>query len=280
MKFPSRAWERFRRNVPALVGLVIATLVALFAVLGPTLYATDPFDMAGESYLPPGASAKFPLGTDALGRDVLAGLISGSRISLVVGLAAMGSAVLIGILLGAVAGYFRGVVDEVLMRFTEFVQTIPTFLLVLALIAVMGPATGSIVLAVCLASWPAVARLVRAEFLSMRERDFVQSCVVAGMSETRIMFTQILPNSMSPVIVYASIIFANAVLIEAALAFLGLGDPNAMSWGMMIGNGRESLRTAWYLSAVPGVAILLTVLSINLIGEGVNDALNARAHNG
>lgn len=280
MRFASREWGRFRRNVPAVVGLVIATLVALCAIVGPTLYGVDPFDMIGESYLAPGASAEFPLGTDALGRDVLAGLISGARISLIVGLTAMGSAVLIGIVIGAVSGYFRGVVDEVLMRLTEFVQTIPTFLLVLALIAIMGPSTQSIVLAVCIASWPAVARLVRAEFLSMRDREFVQSCVVAGMSEVRIMFTQILPNSLSPVIVYASIIFANAVLIEAALAFLGLGDPNAMSWGMMIGNGRDSLRTDWYLSAIPGVAILLTVLSINLIGEGINDALNARAHKG
>lgn len=215
-----------------------------------------------------------------MGRDVLAGLISGSRVSLLIGFSAMVSALLIGIVVGAIAGYFRGVVDDVLMRLTECVQTIPLFLLVLALVGILGPSIGSIVLAVCVASWPAVARLVRAEFLSMRERDFVQSCVVAGMSELRIMFTQILPNSLSPVIVYASIIFANAVLIEAALAFLGLGDPNVMSWGMMIGNGRESLRTAWYLSAVPGVAILLTVLSINLIGEGINDALNSRAHKG
>ncbi|MGD9946102.1 MAG: ABC transporter permease, partial [Burkholderiaceae bacterium] len=215
-------------------------------------------------------------GTDALGRDVLAGLISGARVSLLVGLAAMSSAIVIGIVVGAAAGYLGGAVDEILMRLTEFVQTVPAFLLVLALIAIMGPSNGSIVIAVCVSSWPPVARLVRAEFLSLRERDFVQSCVVVGMSRARIMFSQILPNSLSPVIVYSSIIFANAVLIEAALAFLGLGDPNVMSWGAMIGSGRESLRTDWYLSAVPGAAILLTVLSINLLGEGVNDALNAR----
>ncbi|ODU71456.1 MAG: hypothetical protein ABT05_01075 [Lautropia sp. SCN 66-9] len=185
-------------------------------------------------------------------------------------------AIVIGIVVGSVAGYFGGVADEVLMRLTEFVQTIPVFLLVLALIAILGPSNESIVLAVCVSSWPPVARLVRAEFMSLREREFVQSCIVVGMGRLRIIFTQILPNSLAPVIVYSSIIFANAVLIEAALAFLGLGDPNVMSWGAMIGSGRESLRTDWYLSAVPGIAILLTVLSINLLGEGVNDALNAR----
>ncbi|MGE0805266.1 MAG: ABC transporter permease [Burkholderiaceae bacterium] len=276
MSSSSRAWNRFLSNRPAVAGLLVAIVIAAAAVLGPVLYDVDPFDMVGTSLLAPGVDSQFPLGTDALGRDVLAGLISGARVSLLVGLAAMSSAIVIGIVVGAAAGYLGGAVDEILMRLTEFVQTVPAFLLVLALIAIMGPSNGSIVIAVCVSSWPPVARLVRAEFLSLRERDFVQSCVVVGMSRARIMFSQILPNSLSPVIVYSSIIFANAVLIEAALAFLGLGDPNVMSWGAMIGSGRESLRTDWYLSAVPGAAILLTVLSINLLGEGVNDALNAR----
>ncbi|MBN9430435.1 MAG: ABC transporter permease [Burkholderiales bacterium] len=276
MSSASRAWARLRRNAPAMAGLAMAAFIAGVAIFGPMLYGVDPFDMLGDAVIAPGVDPQFPLGTDALGRDVLAGLISGARVSLVVGVAAMLSAIVIGIVVGSVAGYFGGVADEVLMRLTEFVQTIPVFLLVLALIAILGPSNESIVLAVCVSSWPPVARLVRAEFMSLREREFVQSCIVVGMGRLRIIFTQILPNSLAPVIVYSSIIFANAVLIEAALAFLGLGDPNVMSWGAMIGSGRESLRTDWYLSAVPGIAILLTVLSINLLGEGVNDALNAR----
>ena len=160
------------------------------------------------------------------------------------------------------------------MRFTEVFQTIPNFVFVIVLVAIFKPTIETIVVTIGIVSWPPIARLVRAEFLSLREREFVQSCVVIGMSEPRIILTQILPNCLAPVIVLASIMVATAILIEAGLSFLGLGDPNVMSWGKMIGDARDSLRTAWYLSAIPGVAILLTVLSINLVGEGLNDALN------
>jgi peptide/nickel transport system permease protein len=182
----------------------------------------------------------------------------------------------IGITIGGVAGYFRGWVDDVLMRITEMFQTIPSFIFMIVLITIFRPVIRNIVVVIAIVSWPPIARLVRAQFLSLREREFVQSCVVVGMSELRIIGTQILPNCLAPVIVLASILVATAILIEAGLSFLSLGDPNVMSWGRMIGDGRESLRTAWYLSAAPGVAILLTVLALNLVGEGLNDALNPR----
>ena len=209
-----------------------------------------------------------------MGRDVLAGLIHGARVSLLIGVTATAAALGIGLLVGALAGYFRGWIDDVLMRFTEVFQTIPNFIFVIVLVAIFKPTIETIVVTIGIVSWPPIARLVRAEFLSLREREFVQSCIVVGMSEPRIILTQILPNCLAPVIVLASIMVATAILIEAGLSFLGLGDPNVMSWGKMIGDARDSLRTAWYLSAIPGVAILLTVLSINLVGEGLNDALN------
>jgi len=178
--------------------------------------------------------------------------------------------------LGAVAGYLGGFADDAVMRFTEFFQTIPTFLFAIVLVAIMTPSRGSIILAISVISWPPIARLVRGEFMAMREREFVQAAVCLGMTDFTIIFRQILPNVLSPIIVAGSLMVATAILIEASLAFLGLGDANAMSWGFMIGAGRSFLRDAWWLCAIPGVAILLTVLSINLLGEGINDALNPR----
>lgn len=269
-------WQRFRRNRAALLGLVLFAIVVLTAAFGPALYATDPWAFVARPFLWPGERAEFLFGSDYMGRDVLAGLIHGARVSLMIGLAATGAALGIGVLVGALAGYFRGWLDDVLMRFTEVFQTIPNFIFAIVLVAIFKPTIETIVLTIGIVSWPPIARLVRAEFLSLREREFVQSCVIIGMSEPRIILTQILPNCMAPVVVLASILVATAILIEAGLSFLGLGDPNVMSWGKMIGDARDSLRTAWYLSAIPGVAILLTVLSINLVGEGLNDALNPR----
>ena len=193
-----------------------------------------------------------------------------------VGLVATIVAVSVGTLLGAFAGFYRGWIDDALMRFTEFFQTIPTFLFAIVLVAIMSPSRGSIVLAIAVISWPPIARLVRGQFMATREREFVQAAICLGMTDAAIIFRQILPNVLSPIIVAGSLMVATAILIEAALAFLGLGDPNAMSWGFMIGAGRSFLRDAWWLCAIPGIAILLTVLSINLVGEGVNDALNPR----
>lgn len=270
-------WKRFLHHKLAVAGLALFVFIALVALLGPTLYPQDPWAMDGTPGTWPGEDAQFPLGTDALGRDVLAGLIRGTRVTLLVGTSSMLIALVLGIVLGSAAGYFRGKVDAVFLKIAEVFQTTPLFIFVLTVIAITGPSFTTIVLAIALSSWPTVMRLVRAEFLTLREREFVQYCVAVGMSEARIIATQILPNAVSPAIVYASLIFATAILAEAALSFLGLSDPNVMSWGAMIGSGRESLRTSWYLSAIPGLAILVTVLAVNLVGEGVNDALNPRS---
>jgi peptide/nickel transport system permease protein len=269
-------WRRFIRNRPAVLGLLLLLLVVLVAAIGPILFPQDPWALAGRPFVWPGVDMAHPLGTDMLGRDVLAGIIHGAYVSLMIGITATAMALSLGITLGAIAGYFGGWVDDLLMRITEVFQTMPHFIFVVVLVAIFQPAAATIVLAIAAVAWPGIARLLRAEFLSLRSREFVQSCIVVGMGELRIIFTQILPNCMAPVIVMASIMVATAILIEAGLAFLGLGDPNVMSWGTMIGNGREALRTAWYLSAIPGIAILLTVLAINLVGEGLNDALNPR----
>jgi peptide/nickel transport system permease protein len=269
-------WQRYRKNRAAVLGLSVFGVVAATAIVGPLLYNSDPWALATRPFLWPGDRPGFPLGSDAMGRDVLAGVIHGAWVSLLIGLTATAAAVGIGTTIGAFSGYFRGWVDDALMRLTEVFQTIPNFIFVIVLVAIFKPSIRTIVLAIAIVSWPPIARLVRAEFLTLRRREFVQACIALGMSESRIIWRQILPNCLAPVIVLGSIMVATAILVEAGLAFLGLGDPNVMSWGKMIGDGRGSLRTAWYLSAIPGVAILLTVLSLNLVGEALNDALNPR----
>ncbi len=267
-------WRRFVRNRPAAFGLAFLAFVVVLALGAPLLFPGDPFRIVDMTFLPPFGAYLF--GTDSLGRDIAAGIAHGGRTSLMVGLVASIVAVSIGTLLGAVAGFYRGWIDDALMRFTEFFQTIPTFLFAIVLVAIMSPSRGSIIVAIAVISWPPIARLVRGEFMAMREREFVQAAICLGMTDLAIIFRQILPNVLSPIIVAGSLMVATAILIEAALAFLGLGDSNAMSWGFMIGAGRSFLRDAWWLCAIPGIAILLTVLSINLVGEGVNDALNPR----
>ena len=267
-------WHRFIRNRPAAIGLAFLAIVVVVSLGAPVFFAGDPFRIVGKPFLPPFGAYLF--GTDSLGRDIAAGIAHGGRTSLMVGLVATIVAVSVGTLLGAFAGFYRGWIDDALMRFTEFFQTIPTFLFAIVLVAIMSPSRGSIVLAIAVISWPPIARLVRGQFMATREREFVQAAICLGMTDAAIIFRQILPNVLSPIIVAGSLMVATAILIEAALAFLGLGDPNAMSWGFMIGAGRSFLRDAWWLCAIPGIAILLTVLSINLVGEGVNDALNPR----
>ena len=269
-------WTRFQRNRSAVAGLGILCVIVSTALFGPLIYPVDPWAMVARPFIWPGADAAAPLGSDVLGRDVLSGLINGARVSLAIGLSATAAAVTIGVIVGSVAGYFRGILDDILMRLTEVFQTVPNFLFVIVLVSIFQPSVVTISIAIGIVSWPPVARLVRGQFLTLRQRAFVESCVVIGMSTPRIIFSQILPNCIAPVVVTASIMVATAILMEAALAFLGLGDPNVMSWGAMIGFGRQSLRTAWYLAAIPGIAIQLTVLSISFVGEGLNDALNPR----
>ncbi len=267
-------WRRFRRNKGAVLGLVILLIVVLLAILAPVLYTYSPWSMVQRPFLLPFDREGFWFGTDTLGRDIGAGLAFGAQISLLVGIVSTLVALAIGVVLGAFAGYYGGLLDNALMRFTEFFQTIPNFALAIVLVAIFQPSTISIIIAIGVVSWPPVARLVRGEFLSLRSREFVQASVVLGQRNTRIIVSQILPNTLSPVIVMASLMVAQAILLESSLSFLGLGDPNTMSWGYMIGAARTVIRQAWWMSFFPGMAILLTVLSLNLVGEGLNDALN------
>jgi peptide/nickel transport system permease protein len=236
--------------------------------------------MVQRPFLPPFTLAKVPLGTDALGRDVMAGIIHGARVSLLVGLISTVASLTVGIPLGAAAGYFGGKIDDALMRFTEFFQTVPSFALAIVLVAIMQPSIYSIVAAIAIVSWPPVARLVRGEVLSLRTREYVQAAVVTGQTNWWIIWREILPNALSPVIVLASLMVATAILLESSLSFLGLGDPNLMSWGYMVGAGRTVIRQAWWITVFPGIAILVSVLALNLIGEGLNDALNPRLAKG
>ncbi|MEJ8851286.1 ABC transporter permease [Variovorax rhizosphaerae] len=272
----SAFWRRFRRNKGAVIGLAVLLLVAVVAGIGPAFTENDPWAMVQQPFLHPWTEPGFALGTDALGRDILSGVLYGARISLLVGLVSTVVALLIGVTVGALAGYFGGWVDAGLMRFTELFQSVPSFALAIVLVAIFQPSIYSIVSAIAIVSWPPVARLVRGEFLTLRQRDFVQAALLAGESTPRIMLTQILPNAMSPIIVMASLMVATAILLESSLSFLGLGDPNQMSWGYMVGAARTVLRQAWWMAVFPGVAIVLTVLALNLVGEGLNDGLNSR----
>ena len=266
--------SHFAKNRGALIGSFILLAVVFTGLSCSLLFEESPWMMVGQPLLLPFQNSEFWLGTDMLGRDIAAGLAYGARVSLLVGVISTLVAVVVGVLLGALAGYYGGWIDDVLMRFTEFFQTIPQLAMAVVLVAILSPSIYSIVGAIAIVSWPPVARLVRGEFLSLKQREFVQAAIVIGQRPWQIIFTQILPNAMSPIIVTASLMIATAILTESALAFLGLGDRNMMSWGFMIGASRTMLREAPWMSVMPGVAILLTVLAINLIGEGLNDALN------
>lgn len=269
-------WKRFRYNRGAVIGLVILGLVIVTAIAAPFLFPQSPWKMVQRPFLPPLTDDTLWLGTDALGRDVLSGLAHGAYVSLLVGLVSTIVALAIGVPVGALAGYFVGRTDDVLMRFTEFFQTIPSFALAIVLLAIFQPSLTYVIIAIAIVSWPPVARLVRGEVLSLRTREFVEAATLQGLGSTQIILRHVLPNALPSIIVLASLMVAQAILLESSLSFLGLGDPNIMSWGYMIGAARTVIRTAWWLSFLPGMAILLTVLALNLIGEGLNDALNPR----
>lgn len=265
-------WRAYRKNYGAVLGLIIVVLIILVAAVGPTVYPRDPFEMSGLPFSKP--FGEFFLGTDMLGRDIVAGLIHGARVSLLIGLVATFCATLVGVFFGAISGYYGGRVDDVLMRITEFFLTIPSFMLAILLVAVFSPSITSIVVAIATVSWPSVARLTRAEVLALREREFVLAFRAMGMPNWRIIVRHILPNALPSIVVVSSLMVATAILTESGLSFLGLGDPNLMTWGYMIGISRTVLRTAWWMTAIPGIAILIAVLAINLVGEGLNDAMN------
>jgi peptide/nickel transport system permease protein len=268
-------WKAFARNRGAVVGLAILALVVLAAVFANLIYPQSPWDMAAMPFQPP-LSDDALLGSDTLGRDIAAGIVHGARVSLLIGLSSTAVALLIGVTLGAIAGYHGGVVDDAIMRFTELFQTIPNFVLAVVLVAIFTPSIANITMAIAVVSWPPLARLARGEFMALRSREFVQAAITTGQGTGTVILRQILPNSLSPIIVSASLTVATAILLESSLSFLGLGDPNVMSWGYMIGAARTVIRQAWWMSFFPGIAILLTVLALNLVGEGLNDALNPK----
>jgi peptide/nickel transport system permease protein len=272
-----RRLRAFLRNPTFIAGLAILAVFVLIALFAGLISPGDPQDMVAQPLLWPGDDAQYPLGTDSLGRDVLAQLVYGTRASLLVGVAAAAIGLAIGMVVGALAGFFGGWVDTLLMRLVELFQTTPTFLLVIVILVIVEPTLPTIAVAIGLASWPTVARLVRAQFRSLRESDFVMAARSLGYSRLRIIVQEILPNALPPVIVAASVMIANAILTEAGLSFLNMRDPNVISWGGMIGDGRDQLRNAWFLTALPGAAIALAVLSLNLVGDGLNEILNPRS---
>lgn len=273
-------WLRiFFSNPSAVIGLALLVLIGAMSILAPILAPVDPWDMVGRPFLPP-FGEQFSLGTDTLGRDVFAGIVHGSRVSLIVGLVATIISILMGLIIGGLAGYFSGKVDLILMRFTEVFQTIPSFVLAILLVAIFQPSIASTIFAIALVSWPPIARLTRAEFLTLRNQEYVAAAIAAGRGPWDIATREILPNAIPPIVVMGSLGVATAILLETAISFLGLGDPNVTSWGYMIGVGRTVLRQAWWMSVFPGLAIIATVLAVNLVGEGLNDAFNPRLREG
>jgi len=265
------------RTPEGAIGLGLIAVLALVALLAPVLSPGDPLRIAGRALTAPFTDPAFPLGTDRLGRDVLAGIVHGARTSLLVGLAAALAALAIGLCVGLAAGFAGGLVDEALMRVVDAFQIVPSFLLALAFVSVIGASVPVVVLAIALGAWADPARLTRAQVLSVRERDYVASARTIGMHPVEIAFREILPNVLPPVLALSAIIVAAAILTEAALSFLGLGDPNIVTWGSMIAEGRNVLRSSPFLSIFPGIALVVTVVGVYLLSEGLGKAL---AHRG
>lgn len=268
--------SRLVRSPAGAIGLALLSLLALTAIFAGVIFPGDPLSIVGPALVQPFADASLPLGTDRLGRDVLAGVVHGTRASLAVGIAAAVVALVIGSLVGTVAGFAGGLVDEALMRVVDAFQIVPSFLLALAFVSVAGASLPVVVLAIALGAWTAPARLARAEVLSIRERDYVAAARVIGMHPLEIALREVLPNALGPVLALSSVIVASSVLIEAALSFLGLSDPNIVTWGSMIAEGRNVLRSAPFLSIFPGIALMLTVLGVYLFSEGLAEALAKR----
>lgn len=270
------AWRMFRRNVPALVGTVILGAIVLITLYGAFVFSGDPYEIVWAPHEPPGVTAEFPLGTDYLGRDLIAGLLTGGGPTLAVGASAAALTMVIGVTLGALAGYFGGWVDNLLMRFTEFFQVLPALLFAMVLVTLFSPSLTMIAIAIGVVSWPQTARLTRAEFLKIKKLEYVTAARAIGAKDGRIMWRVILPNALPPLIVSATLTVGVAILFEAGLSFLGLGDPNTMSWGLMIGANRAYILDAWWPVTFPGLAIFLTVFAVSLIGDGLNDAFNPK----
>ena len=266
-----------RRYPLAIIGFIIIASILLLALIAPLIAPYDPNAINVKAILL-SPSNNHLMGTDGLGRDVFSRMLYGSRISLMVGFVAVGIATVIGIILGAIAGFYRGWVDTLIMRLVDVMLSIPTFFLILAVIAFLTPSIWNIMIVIGLTSWMGVTRLVRAEFLSLRHREFVLAAQTLGAKDMRLIFTHLLPNSLTPIIVSSILGIASAVLVESGLSFLGLGvqAPQA-SWGNILTDGKEYIQFAWWLSLFPGLAILITVLGYNLLGDGLRDAYNPRS---
>ncbi len=269
-------WKRVKNNRTAVIGLSVILAIGVLAVGAPLFapYDSSAIDVDNTLAAP---TWSHPLGTDELGRDILSRMIWGGRVSLKVGFVAVGIAISIGIFIGALAGFYGGIIDSLLMRFVDMMLCFPTFFLILAVIAIVEPSITTIMIVIGLTSWMDVSRLVRAEILTLKERDFVLAARAIGARDFRVIFRHILPNALSPVFVSATFGVAGAILTESGLSFLGLGvQPPDPSWGNILYSGKDYILTAWWLSVFPGLAILISVLCYNLVGEGLRDALDPR----
>jgi peptide/nickel transport system permease protein len=273
---PAReALRMFLRNPSAIAGMVMLAIVLLVTIVGPWVYPADPFEIVTMPQTPP-FSADAWLGSDQMGRDVLTGIVYGGRATLLVGAFAALLSVSIGVTLGALAGYYGGRIDALLMRVTEFFQVLPALLFAMVVVTLFSPSLLIVTLAIGIVSWPPTARLTRAEFLKTKNLEFVRAEAAIGARHSRIIWKVILPNALPPLIVSATLAVGAAILFEAGLSFLGLSDPNQMSWGLMIGSARQYVLSVWWAVAFPGAAIFFTVLAVSLIGDGLNDALNPK----
>lgn len=275
---PYRVWEfgkGYCKNPGAVLGLGFVIVLVIIALTADSITQFDPMETGvGLPLRPPGSD--FWMGTDDLARDIFSGVVHGTRVSLVVGFTAAFTAALIGVIIGSLSGYFGGLIDDVLMKICEAFQSMPRFLFALVIVVFFGNTIWNVVVVIGILTWPSIGRLVRSEFLHLRESEFVMAARAVGTNNMRIIFQHILPNVMHVVIVTTSLEIGAAILTEAGLSFLGAGDPNLMSWGRMLHNAQSFLRRAWWFALFPGLAIFLTVLSFNLIGDGLNDALNPK----
>ena len=268
-------FQTFFKSYSAVTGLIILIGIAVMGFIGPLFYPTDPFDMVWMPFSPPGADG-FLLGTDYLGRDILSQIINGARVSIAIGFSAALVSCFIGVGIGSFAGFYGGWVEETLMRITEFFQVLPTLLFAMVIVALFGSSVLSITLAIGAVSWASVARITRSEFLRIKELDFVLASRSSGSNNMALIFKVILPNAAAPIIVQSALLVGAAITFEAGLAFLGLSDPNVISWGQVIGSNRVYILDATYTVTFPGIAIFITVLAISLVGDGLNDALNPK----
>ena len=266
-------WHLYFGNWVSVLGLVILVALAIVALVGPPLAPHDPESIEIASRASPPSTVNW-LGTDELGRDVFSRSVSGVRVSLLVGVAAATAATLLGIVMGSLAGFFGGILDHTLMRFTEVFQVIPQFFLAVVLVALFSASVFNIIVAIAILSWPVMARLTRSEFLTLKSRQYVDSARLSGAGNTTLIFREILPNAMGPVIVAATLLVGRAMLTEAGLSFLGLGDPSRVSLGVMLYQARPFIQFAWWAALFPGLLIFLAVLSTNIVGDGLNDVIN------